>query len=84
MLAGAPQGAIQEIAYRCGFASAAHFSRAFKERYGMTPRAYAANRKTAAANGTGEVDCDVVCASGDDASKAAQAVPSTGAAPSSA
>jgi AraC-like DNA-binding protein len=47
MLAGAPQGAIQEIAYQCGFASAAHFSRAFKERYGMTPRAYAAARKAA-------------------------------------
>ena len=56
MLAGAPQGAIQEIAYRCGFASAAHFSRAFKERYGMTPRAYAATRKTAAANSDGDAD----------------------------
>jgi AraC-like DNA-binding protein len=42
LLAGAPRGAIQEIAYRFGFASAAHFSRSFKERYGMTPRAYAA------------------------------------------
>jgi AraC-like DNA-binding protein len=54
MLAGAQQGAIQEIAYRCGFASAAHFSRAFKERYGMTPRAYAASRKTAVEHGDGE------------------------------
>jgi AraC-like DNA-binding protein len=80
MLAGAPQGAIQEIAYRCGFASAAHFSRAFKERYGMTPRAYAANRKTIAANDAGELDGDVVCASDDDASEAAQAVRLTGAA----
>jgi AraC-like DNA-binding protein len=53
MLAGAQQGAIQEIAYRCGFASAAHFSRAFKERYGMTPRAYAASRKSAVEHGDG-------------------------------
>jgi AraC-like DNA-binding protein len=59
MLAGAPQGAIQEIAYRCGFASAAHFSRAFKERYGMTPRAYAASRKPGGANGDGDVHGDV-------------------------
>jgi AraC-like DNA-binding protein len=51
LLAGAPQGAIQEIAYQCGFASAAHFSRAFKERYGMTPRAYAASRKPGTAVG---------------------------------
>jgi AraC-like DNA-binding protein len=54
MLAGASQGAIQEIAYQCGFASAAHFSRAFKERYGMTPRAYAASRKTAVAERDGD------------------------------
>ncbi|CAB3751753.1 AraC family transcriptional regulator [Paraburkholderia humisilvae] len=47
LLAGAPQGAIQEVAYQCGFASAAHFSRAFKERYGMTPREYAAHQRTA-------------------------------------
>jgi AraC-like DNA-binding protein len=32
----------KEIAYRCGFTSAAHFSRAFKERYGMSPRDFAA------------------------------------------
>jgi AraC-like DNA-binding protein len=29
---------IQEIAYRCGFSTAAHFSRAFKDRYGISPR----------------------------------------------
>jgi AraC-like DNA-binding protein len=29
---------VQEIAYRCGFRSPAHFSRAFKERYGVSPR----------------------------------------------
>jgi AraC-like DNA-binding protein len=47
LLAVAPLGSIQEVAYQCGFASAAHFSRAFKERYGMTPRAYVASRKPA-------------------------------------
>ncbi|CAB3767155.1 helix-turn-helix domain-containing protein [Paraburkholderia humisilvae] len=47
LLAGAPQDAIQEIAYRCGFVSPAHFSRVFKKRYGMTPRDYAASRKAA-------------------------------------
>jgi len=29
---------IREIAFRCGFSTPAHFSRAFKERYGVTPR----------------------------------------------
>jgi AraC-like DNA-binding protein len=29
---------IEAIAWRCGFVSAAHFSRMFKERYDMTPR----------------------------------------------
>ncbi len=29
---------IQEIAWRCGFSTPAHFSRAFKDRYGMSPR----------------------------------------------
>ncbi|CAB3767297.1 HTH-type transcriptional activator RhaS [Paraburkholderia humisilvae] len=56
------QGEIQLVAYRCGFASPGHFSRAFKERYGMTPREYAATYKAAsvdpldrakAAQGTG-------------------------------
>lgn len=28
---------ICDVAYRCGFASEAHFSRAFRERYGMSP-----------------------------------------------
>jgi AraC-like DNA-binding protein len=45
LLAGAPRGAIRQIAYKCGFQSAAHFSRAFKERYGMTPSEYAITHK---------------------------------------
>lgn len=28
---------VAETAYRCGFASAAHFSRAFRQRFGLTP-----------------------------------------------
>lgn len=31
---------ITEIAYGCGFASSAHFSTAFKDRYGQSPRAF--------------------------------------------
>ncbi|MCJ2033518.1 helix-turn-helix domain-containing protein [Methylobacterium sp. J-068] len=31
---------IETLAYGCGFASPAHFSRRFKDRYGMTPREY--------------------------------------------
>ncbi|MBE7200230.1 MAG: helix-turn-helix domain-containing protein [Parafilimonas terrae] len=34
-----------EVAYRCGFADQAHFSRRFRDRYAMSPRAY---RHTAA------------------------------------
>jgi AraC-like DNA-binding protein len=56
MLAGAPQGAIQQIAFRCGFANAAHFSRAFKERYAITPRAYAARANQATAGSKDESD----------------------------
>ncbi|HEY3597110.1 MAG TPA: AraC family transcriptional regulator [Paraburkholderia sp.] len=38
---------IRQIAYECGFADAAHFSRAFKERFGMAPREYAESQRTA-------------------------------------
>jgi len=31
---------VSEIAYRCGFNDAAHFSRAFRERFGVSPRAF--------------------------------------------
>jgi AraC-like DNA-binding protein len=45
LLAETPQGKlhVSEIAYRCGFLSAAHFSRTFKERYGVSPRSFAMN-----------------------------------------
>lgn len=38
-----------EVAYRCGFADQAHFSRRFRDRYGMSPREYrhAASREAA-------------------------------------
>jgi AraC-like DNA-binding protein len=39
---------VQEIAYRCGYVSLAHFSRAYKQRFGMSPRAAV----VAAARGT--------------------------------
>jgi AraC-like DNA-binding protein len=41
LLADTPDLAIKEVADRCGFASAAHFSRLFKQKYGVTPREYA-------------------------------------------
>lgn len=31
---------VQQIAFRCGFTSAAHFSRSFKRAYGITPGRY--------------------------------------------
>jgi acetamidase/formamidase/AraC-like DNA-binding protein len=34
------QSAVSEIAFRYGFNDAAHFSRAFRERFGMSPRAF--------------------------------------------
>jgi acetamidase/formamidase/AraC-like DNA-binding protein len=43
---------VSEIAYRYGFSDAAHFSRAFRERFGLPPRAFRqqeAERLTAAA-----------------------------------
>jgi AraC-like DNA-binding protein len=44
----------KDVAYRCGFANAAHFSRAFKERYNMSPRAFATYSKLVGAT---TVDC---------------------------
>lgn len=46
---------ITEIAFSCGFNSAAHFTRAFRERYGMTPTAWRREqlgRKTASIEST--------------------------------
>jgi AraC-like DNA-binding protein len=42
LLSSPAQGrvSIKEVAYRCGFSSEAHFSRAFRNRYGMTPREF--------------------------------------------
>ena len=38
-----PVVTIREIAYRCGFQNPAHFSRTFKERFGVSPREAAAH-----------------------------------------
>jgi AraC-like DNA-binding protein len=35
---------MQEIAWQCGFSTAAHFSRAFRSRYGLSPAAFRAAR----------------------------------------
>lgn len=35
-----PDLPVAEIAFRCGFSDPAHFSRAFKQKFGMSPRAY--------------------------------------------
>ena len=42
-LLGSPQAdtlRIEQLAWRCGFTSAAHFSRLFREQYGVTPKAF--------------------------------------------
>jgi AraC-like DNA-binding protein len=36
---------IKEIARRCGFTNASHFSKAFRKKFGMTPREYVITRK---------------------------------------
>lgn len=40
ILQAEPQLAVQEVALRCGFVSAAHLSRRFRERFGVAPRAW--------------------------------------------
>jgi AraC family transcriptional activator of tynA and feaB len=39
-----PHKNITEVAFGCGFNDAAHFSRVFKNRYGVTPREYRAGK----------------------------------------
>lgn len=38
------QRSITEVAYACGFSDAAHFARAFRAKYAMSPRAFRASR----------------------------------------
>ncbi|CAB3769186.1 helix-turn-helix transcriptional regulator [Paraburkholderia humisilvae] len=44
LLSDTPDLMIREVAERCGFLSAAHFSRVFKAHHGMTPRDFALHR----------------------------------------
>jgi transcriptional regulator GlxA family with amidase domain len=36
---------VKEVAWRSGFTSAAHFSRMFRQRFGATPKEYAAHER---------------------------------------
>jgi AraC-like DNA-binding protein len=47
---------IQEVAMRCGFSSHAHFSRVFRERYGMSPSDAIAAKGALPGSGHGRVD----------------------------
>jgi AraC-like DNA-binding protein len=38
--------AISDIAFACGFNELSHFSRAFKARFGQSPRHYRASRRS--------------------------------------
>lgn len=37
---------VSEIAFRCGFSDAAHFSRAFRDKFGLSPRAFRQQQET--------------------------------------
>jgi AraC-like DNA-binding protein len=54
LLAETPDLAIKDVANRCGFASAAHFSRLFRQKYGVTPREYANAYACSSANAGAE------------------------------
>lgn len=54
LLAETPDLAIKEVAGRCGFASAAHFSRLFRQQHGVTPREYANTYACSSANAGAE------------------------------
>jgi AraC-like DNA-binding protein len=45
LLSEAPDLMIRHVADQCGFLNAAHFSRAFKEHHGVTPREFAQQRR---------------------------------------
>lgn len=44
LLSLTPQMSVTEIAFRCGFQSSQYFSKAFRERYGLTPSQYRKSR----------------------------------------
>jgi len=52
-LAGNSDRTISEIAFAWGFSSSAHFSRAFRQRFGVTPSAFRSASRTAAASAVG-------------------------------
>lgn len=53
---GLSQGAISQVAFAWGFGSAAHFTRLFKARYGVTPSAFRASVHHVAASASPQAD----------------------------
>jgi AraC-like DNA-binding protein len=52
LLRRTPNIHVKEVAWRFGFASAAHFSRTFRQRFGATPKEYAADERESDQGGT--------------------------------